>query len=111
MGSTNDPENGQAVGSTCYAAAVIYAAMIAFCGCQIGLHKRKARGGDIFLDTDMGICGLAYAECCMFEERAHDWCSYSMCWACPLHNCSQCCCGPRNTPVIVFLWLFAQEWT
>ncbi|CAE6464797.1 unnamed protein product [Rhizoctonia solani] len=47
MGSTNDPENGQAVGSTCYAAAVIYAAMIAFCGCQIGLHKRKARGGDI----------------------------------------------------------------
>ncbi|KDN48036.1 hypothetical protein RSAG8_03052, partial [Rhizoctonia solani AG-8 WAC10335] len=47
MGSTSDPENGQAVGSTCYAAAVIYAAMIAFCGCQIGLHKRKARGGDI----------------------------------------------------------------
>ncbi|KAH7344042.1 hypothetical protein B0J17DRAFT_625622 [Rhizoctonia solani] len=34
MGSTNDPENGQTMGSTCYAAAVIYAAMIAFCGCQ-----------------------------------------------------------------------------
>ncbi|CAE6464869.1 unnamed protein product [Rhizoctonia solani] len=47
MGSTHDPENGQTMGSTCYAAAVIYAAMIAFCGCQIGLHKRKARGGDI----------------------------------------------------------------
>lgn len=35
MGSTEDPKNGEAVGSTCYAAAVIYAAMIAFCGCQV----------------------------------------------------------------------------
>ncbi|KAF8603522.1 hypothetical protein BDV93DRAFT_523292 [Ceratobasidium sp. AG-I] len=49
MGSVHDPKNGAAVGSTCYAAAVIYAAMIAFCGCQLGLHKRKSRGGDIAL--------------------------------------------------------------
>jgi hypothetical protein len=37
MGSTSDPKNGAAIGSTCYAAAVIYAAMIAFCGCQVRL--------------------------------------------------------------------------
>ncbi|KAG9077464.1 hypothetical protein FS749_010636 [Ceratobasidium sp. UAMH 11750] len=47
MGSTEDPKNGAAVGSTCYAAAALYGIMIAFCGCQLGLHKRKARGGDI----------------------------------------------------------------
>jgi hypothetical protein len=35
MGSIHNPKNGESVGSTCYAAAVIYAAMIAFCGCQV----------------------------------------------------------------------------
>lgn len=43
MGSKEDPEDGQAVATTCYIAALIYAAFILFCGCQLGAHKRYSR--------------------------------------------------------------------
>ncbi|SAM81138.1 uncharacterized protein UBRO_02763 [Ustilago bromivora] len=43
MGSTEDPEDGNAVGTTCYIAALIYIAFIAFCGCQLGVHRRYSR--------------------------------------------------------------------
>ncbi|SPO44320.1 uncharacterized protein PSANT_02005 [Moesziomyces antarcticus] len=43
MGSTEDPEDGIAVGQTCYVAALIYIAFIAFCGCQLGVHRRYSR--------------------------------------------------------------------
>lgn len=43
MGSTNDPEDGVAVGTTCYVAALIYGAFVLFCGCQIGVHRRYSR--------------------------------------------------------------------
>ncbi|PWN30504.1 hypothetical protein BDZ90DRAFT_229521 [Jaminaea rosea] len=43
MGSTEDPEDGMAVATTCYVAALIYAAFILFCGCQLGAHKRYSR--------------------------------------------------------------------
>ena len=35
MGSTKDPVDGHAVAKTCYSAAMIYAVLIAFCGCQV----------------------------------------------------------------------------
>jgi len=35
MGSTENPENGQAVGRLCYVAAITYIAVGAFCGCQV----------------------------------------------------------------------------
>lgn len=43
MGSTEDPKDGLAVGQTCYIAALIYIAFIAFCGCQLGVHRRYSR--------------------------------------------------------------------
>ncbi|KAM0755030.1 hypothetical protein T439DRAFT_309894 [Meredithblackwellia eburnea MCA 4105] len=44
MGSTKSPEDGHAVAKHCYAAAIIYAAFIGFCSCQIGLNRRYSRG-------------------------------------------------------------------
>lgn len=43
MGSKEDPEDGMAVATTCYVAALIYAAFVLFCGCQLGAHKRYSR--------------------------------------------------------------------
>jgi ribonuclease kappa len=43
MGSTKDPEDGQAVANACYVAALIYLAFIAFCSCQLGVHRRYSR--------------------------------------------------------------------
>lgn len=43
MGSTEDPADGAAVGTTCYVAALVYAAFAVFCGCQIGVHRRYSR--------------------------------------------------------------------
>lgn len=74
MGSTNDPENGEAVGSTCYAAAVIYAAMIAFCSCQV--RDRRFLSLGIWL---MGVCRLDCTserreeEILLFEWVGRDW--------------------------------------
>ncbi|PVF92905.1 hypothetical protein CPB86DRAFT_716585 [Serendipita vermifera] len=48
-GSKNDPENPHQVASVCYGAAIFYAALFAFCGCQIGVHNRVAKGGNIRL--------------------------------------------------------------
>ncbi|KAF8334956.1 uncharacterized protein EI90DRAFT_2914434 [Cantharellus anzutake] len=35
MGSTADPENGAAAARLCYHAAIVYAVLVAFCGCQV----------------------------------------------------------------------------
>ncbi|WVQ84510.1 hypothetical protein IAT38_006664 [Cryptococcus sp. DSM 104549] len=43
-GSTSDPENPDMVATTCYAAAVIYAAFVVFCGLQMAVHRRYPRG-------------------------------------------------------------------
>lgn len=43
MGSVNDPKDGQAVANSCYTAALVYVAFIAFCGCQLGVHRRYSR--------------------------------------------------------------------
>ncbi|UZJ52244.1 hypothetical protein CBS101457_001564 [Exobasidium rhododendri] len=43
MGSTEDPEDGAAVGRTCYIAALVYGAFVGFCGCQLGVHRRYSR--------------------------------------------------------------------
>lgn len=43
MGSAKDPEDGAAVATTCYIAALIYAAFILLCGCQLGAHRRYSR--------------------------------------------------------------------
>ncbi|KAL0245584.1 hypothetical protein I315_03986 [Cryptococcus gattii Ru294] len=43
-GSVNDPADPDLVASTCYAAAVIYAIFVAFCGVQMAVHKRYPRG-------------------------------------------------------------------
>lgn len=43
MGSKDDPADGQAVANSCYIAAIIYAAFIVFCGCQLGAAKRYSR--------------------------------------------------------------------
>ncbi|WVQ74311.1 hypothetical protein IAR50_003909 [Cryptococcus sp. DSM 104548] len=43
-GSTKDPEDPDLVASTCYAAAVIYALFVAFCGVQMAVHRRYPRG-------------------------------------------------------------------
>jgi hypothetical protein len=34
-GSTHDPEDPSAVARVCYISAMVYAAFIAFCGCQV----------------------------------------------------------------------------
>ncbi|KZO94908.1 hypothetical protein CALVIDRAFT_538672 [Calocera viscosa TUFC12733] len=44
MGSTRDPEDGHAVAKTLYVAALVYAALVVFCSCQMGLGVRKSRG-------------------------------------------------------------------
>jgi len=44
MGSTNDPEDGHAVAQTLYVSALVYAALVVFCSCQVGLNRRQARG-------------------------------------------------------------------
>ncbi|KAN0062406.1 hypothetical protein ACQY0O_005289 [Thecaphora frezii] len=43
MGSTHDPADGQAVATTCYVAALVYAAFVGFCSCQVGVNRRYAR--------------------------------------------------------------------
>ncbi|CAO1630992.1 unnamed protein product [Sympodiomycopsis kandeliae] len=43
MGSRDDPADGQAVATTCYVAALVYAAFILFCGCQLGAARRYSR--------------------------------------------------------------------
>ncbi|KAE8211251.1 hypothetical protein CF327_g4974 [Tilletia walkeri] len=42
-GSTKDVEDCPAVGATCYAAALVYAGFVVFCGCQLGVARRYSR--------------------------------------------------------------------
>ncbi|KAG8836062.1 hypothetical protein FRC18_011885 [Serendipita sp. 400] len=48
-GSKNDPENPHQVAKVCYTAAIVFAALTLLCGCQIGVHSRVAKGGNIHL--------------------------------------------------------------
>lgn len=43
MGSTENPKDGGAVGSTLYVAALVYAGFILLCGCQLAAHRRYSR--------------------------------------------------------------------
>ncbi|SCV71016.1 BQ2448_3778 [Microbotryum intermedium] len=43
-GSTKSPKDAHAVAQQCYRAAIVYAAFVGFCGCQIGMNARHARG-------------------------------------------------------------------
>lgn len=43
MGSRDDPADGQAVATTCYIAAIVYAGFVVFCGLQIGIARRYSR--------------------------------------------------------------------
>lgn len=43
MGSTSDPENGAAVGTTLYLAAFVYLLFTVFCMCQLGVNQRYQR--------------------------------------------------------------------
>ncbi|PVU98630.1 hypothetical protein BB559_001439 [Furculomyces boomerangus] len=38
--SVHDPSDPKAVGRACYTAAIIYAALFLFCGCQVAMNKR-----------------------------------------------------------------------
>ncbi|KAJ1977810.1 hypothetical protein H4R34_003443 [Dimargaris verticillata] len=41
--STKDPDNYDAIASSCYAAAGIYAGFLAFCCCQSIMNRRTSR--------------------------------------------------------------------
>ena len=43
MGSKKNPENGAAVGMTCYMSALVYAVFVAFCGLQLNANRRYQR--------------------------------------------------------------------
>ncbi|KAI5475684.1 hypothetical protein MNV49_001059 [Pseudohyphozyma bogoriensis] len=43
-GSIKFEGDGPTVAKNCYAAAVVYACFVGFCGCQIGMNRRYARG-------------------------------------------------------------------
>ncbi|CCA76491.1 hypothetical protein PIIN_10484 [Serendipita indica DSM 11827] len=48
-GAKTDPNNPKQVAWVCYAAAIFYAVVTAFTGCQFAVHTRVAKGGDIRL--------------------------------------------------------------
>jgi len=43
LGHKDDPTNGQKVADMCYTAAIVYGALVVFCGCQLGANRRRAR--------------------------------------------------------------------
>ncbi|KAK9459354.1 uncharacterized protein V1516DRAFT_679665 [Lipomyces oligophaga] len=43
LGSIEDPPAGQPVAVNLFGGAIIYAVFLAFCGCQIVLHRRQSR--------------------------------------------------------------------
>lgn len=49
IGSTEDPEDGAAVAGTIFAAVIVYAVFLVFCGSQALLHVREKRRGAIAL--------------------------------------------------------------
>ncbi|KIM23146.1 hypothetical protein M408DRAFT_332511 [Serendipita vermifera MAFF 305830] len=48
-GSTEDTKHPKQIAHVCYGAAIFYVALTAFCGCQLGVHSRVAKGGNIQL--------------------------------------------------------------
>ncbi|KAK9390354.1 hypothetical protein V1515DRAFT_590067 [Lipomyces mesembrius] len=42
LGSTMDPPAGQPVAANLFGGAIIYAVFLAFCGCQIAMHRTHA---------------------------------------------------------------------
>ncbi|ODQ74356.1 hypothetical protein LIPSTDRAFT_51333, partial [Lipomyces starkeyi NRRL Y-11557] len=42
LGSTMDPPAGQPVAANLFGGAIIYAVFLAFCGCQIVMHRTHA---------------------------------------------------------------------
>lgn len=49
MGSTKDPADGKAVAGSVFAAVVVYAVFLVFCGFQAYLHVRQSKRGAITL--------------------------------------------------------------
>ncbi|RSH93206.1 hypothetical protein EHS25_007559 [Saitozyma podzolica] len=43
-GSIHDAKDPDAVARVCFYAAIVYAAFVAFCGCQMMVHQRYPRG-------------------------------------------------------------------
>jgi len=48
-GSTKDPSDGKAVAGSVFAAVVVYAVFLVFCGFQAFLHVRQSKRGAIEL--------------------------------------------------------------
>ncbi len=49
VGSTEDPPDGKAVATSVFAAVVVYAVFLVFCGLQAYLHVRQSSKGAISL--------------------------------------------------------------
>ncbi|KAG0150052.1 hypothetical protein CROQUDRAFT_652720 [Cronartium quercuum f. sp. fusiforme G11] len=49
MGSVDSPEHGTRVARVCFASAIFYAIMLAFCSCQLRANRRVVRGGSLQL--------------------------------------------------------------
>ena len=50
VGSTEDPPDGKAVAGSVFAAVVVYAVFLVFCGMQAFLHVRERKRGSISLN-------------------------------------------------------------
>lgn len=50
VGSTKDPEDGKAVAASVFAAVIVYAVFLVFCGFQALLHFRASKRGAITLN-------------------------------------------------------------
>ncbi|KAL8898700.1 MAG: hypothetical protein Q9207_006572 [Kuettlingeria erythrocarpa] len=50
VGSTEDPPNGPAVAGSVFAAVIVYAVFLVFCGFQAYLHNRQSKRGSIALN-------------------------------------------------------------
>ena len=50
VGSIEDPEDGKAVAGSVFAAVVVYAVFLVFCGLQALLHVRQSKKGAISLN-------------------------------------------------------------
>ncbi|KAL8968406.1 MAG: hypothetical protein Q9183_002474 [Haloplaca sp. 2 TL-2023] len=50
VGSTDDPPNGPAVAGSVFAAVIVYAVFLVFCGFQAFLHRRQSERGSIALN-------------------------------------------------------------
>jgi len=50
MGTTKDPADGKAVAGSVFAAVVVYAVFLVFCGFQAYLHVRQSKRGAITLN-------------------------------------------------------------